>query len=479
MLLTSQKRLIEAIGVIHIIGIGGIGMSGIAEILHNLGYPVQGSDLSSNANTTRLEAIGIKIFYDHNENNVQDTGVIVRSTAVKESNPEIQYALANKIPVISRSEMLAEIMRMKIGVAISGTHGKTTTTSLVSCMFEAANMQPTVINGGIINTVGTNAYVGSGDYIIAEADESDATFIHIPSTIGVITNIDPEHLDYYGSFENAKQAYRTFIQNLPFYGFGVLCTDHPEVKAISSEIKHRKVVTYGLEEGANFQAININVTAEGSYFDVQLHKGKLHEVMTGFYLPTPGFHNVQNALAAVAIAFELGFDRDIIINGFKQFQGVGRRFTKTGEVHGILVVDDYAHHPKEVEATLKTARIVANNRNGRVVAVLQPHRYTRLANLFDDFASCFNDADIVYISDIYSAGEQPIAGISSGELVKAIAKTNKQCFHFVGEHDLPSILAEKVKTDDIILCMGAGTITKWAYNLPEALKACIEEYEKA
>jgi UDP-N-acetylmuramate--alanine ligase len=470
---THNNGLFKTVGIIHFIGIGGIGMSGIAEILHNLGYKVQGSDMSANANVTRLQHMGINVTIGHTGENIGNAAVIVKSSAVKDSNPEIIAARTRQIPVVKRAEMLAELMRLKTSIAIAGTHGKTTTTSLVAAMFETANLHPTVINGGIINSCGTNAYLGSGDYLIAEADESDGTFIKVPSSIAVITNIDPEHLDYYGSFDVLRAAFRSFIEQLPFYGFAILCKDHPEVEALIPLITDRKIITYGIDSDADIKAVNIRKNANGSVFDVEIsarYNGE-KRTLTNVALPMPGIHNVQNSLSAIAIALELKFDDAIIINGFSQFGGVKRRFTKTGEIDGITVIDDYGHHPKEIEATLRTARDVVS-KQGRVIAVMQPHRYSRVHDLFSDFTKCFADADIVLVADIYSAGEEAIPGITRDVLVAAIRQA--------GEHpdvrilESPQHLAATVhsiaKNGDFVVCLGAGTITAWAATLPGELE---------
>lgn len=465
-----SKLMLNYTGLIHFSGIGGIGMSGIAEILHNLGYNIQGSDKSDNYVIERLRKLGIKIFLDQTAGNIEEISLLVRSTAVKDNNEEVIAARAAKIPVISRTEMLAELMRLKICVAISGTHGKTTTTSLTACMFEAANKNPTVINGGIINHRNTNAYLGDGDFLIAEADESDATFIKIPSTIGVITNIDPEHLDYYGTFENLKNAFRSFISNLPFYGFGVLCIDHPLVRELADNIRERKIITYGISsEDADIRAVNIRQDLSGSMFDVVVSdklKSKTR-ILNNIKLPTPGLHNVLNSLAPIAVALELDFKEADIIKGFESFGGVKRRFTLTGEYNGTKFIDDYAHHPEEVRVTLQTAKSVASQNNGKVIAIFQPHRYTRLQNLFSDFVGCFGDSDILYIADVYSAGEAQIDNLSKELLVSAIKQSNAHPDPrlLLSPDDLPDIVRKHAKPNDIVIFMGAGSITYWANDI--------------
>lgn len=467
-----------SIGAIHFIGIGGIGMSGIAEILHNLGYSVQGSDLSESYVTERLKRLGIKVLLGHSKDNVENAAIIVKSTAVKPDNPEIIRASELGLPIIKRSEMLAELMRFKHSISISGTHGKTTTTSLVAKLFESVGYNPTVINGGIINTKGTNAYIGDSDYLIAEADESDGTFINVPSYVGVITNIDPEHLDYYETFENSIAAYRKFIKNLPFYGFGVLCYDHPIVRQLGQSIRERKVISYGIDSvDCDVRAVNIKTNAMGSTFDV-LISGKYQQnrklnfaEIKNVELHLHGMHNILNTLSAIAIGIEKGFSPDKIAEAFKNFGGVKRRFTKTGEVDGISIIDDYAHHPVEIKATLNTARQVANLNNGKVIAVVQPHRYTRLRDLMDEFSLSFIDADNVIVTDVYSAGEEAIPGVTSEELSKRIVNNLKKNVIYLNDHEkLADTINNLAKSNDLVVLLGAGNITKWAYELPNQIK---------
>jgi UDP-N-acetylmuramate--alanine ligase len=470
-----SRLLLNYKGTIHFSGIGGIGMSGIAEILHNLGFKIQGSDISENANTKRLADFGIKIFIGQIKDNLKDASLMVKSTAVKENNPEFVEARTKKIPIVTRTEMLAELMRLKISVAISGSHGKTTTTSLVAAIFENAGLKPTVINGGIINTHGTNAYLGDGDYLVAEADESDATFIKIPSTIGVVTNIDPEHLDYYGTFEELKKAFETFISNLPFYGFGVLCIDHPVVKEMAEKTLDRKVITYSMKnDKADIVAKNVRHEIFQSIFDVKISEkiNYPHREIKNIKLPIPGIHNISNALAGIAIATELNIDKQKIITAFENFKGVKRRFTYTGEYKGIKFFDDYAHHPEEVKATLHTAREVANNTGGKVIAIFQPHRYSRTKDLFNEFVKCFTDADIIYIADIYAASEEPIPTLNKELIVNAIkqSKSHKDARLLESPDDLVKIVKDNAEKNDIVIFMGAGSITKWANEIPEKLK---------
>jgi UDP-N-acetylmuramate--alanine ligase len=471
-----EKMMLANIGTIHFVGIGGIGMSGIAEILMNLGCTVQGSDLYENDNVKRLKTLGIKVYIGQDKNNIVDAHVIVKSTAVKDDNPEIIAARKFNIPVIKRAEMLAELMRFKISIGITGTHGKTTTTSLVGALFEAAELNPTVINGGIINAKGTNAYLGSGDYLIAEADESDETFIKVPCTIGAITNIEAEHLDHYGSFENLKNAYIKFIENIPFYGFVVACKDHEVTASLISNISDREILTYGIaSQGLDVKAINIRNEASYSEFDVILSSriAGVEKTIKNIHLPMVGLHNVLNSLAAIAIAAKLNFSDNIIKNGFKAFRGVKRRFTKVAEIGGVTIIDDYAHHPTEIKATLQTAKIAIHKTNGaRIIAIAQPHRYSRLQDLFSEFTHCFELADVVIIADIYSAGEKPIPGVSKDVLASAIKQVspNKDVRALQSGDKLAALISEIAQPGDIALCMGAGTISKWAYKLPQELE---------
>lgn len=474
----AYKVFPQDIGVIHFIGIGGIGMSGMAEILHQLGYKIQGSDPADNYVTERLKKAGMKVFNQHLPENVRNASLIVKSTAIKDSCPEIIAGKQLGIPIIKRAEMLAELMRFKHSISISGTHGKTTTTSIVASLFEAADLKPTVINGGIINANKTNAYLGEGHYLIAEADESDGTFIRVPSYVGVITNIDPEHLDYYGTFDKAKAAYKTFIENLPFYGFGVLCYDHPTVRELGNEITDRRVITYGISSSdVDFRAENIEQTIEGSIFDVvmsdkYIQKKKLSfSTIKGLKIKSHGKHNVQNSLAAIAIAVEKGFATEVIKQGLLNFEGVKRRFTMTGKVDDIVIIDDYAHHPVEIKATLDAAKGLVKHSNSKVIAVLQPHRYSRLHGLMEDFSTCLKDADHVIIADVYAAGEAPIANVNADELIKHVKHNAKQeAIKLNSPTDLAEIINKLAKKHDLVVFLGAGNITKWAYDLPEQLQ---------
>ena len=462
------------IGTIHFVGIGGIGMSGIAEVMNNLGYKVQGSDIAEGAGVERLRARGIEVFIGHDAGNLGDAAVVVTSTAVKRTNPEVAAALERRIPVVRRAEMLAELMRLKRSVAVAGTHGKTTTTSMVAALLDAGGIDPTVINGGIIESYGSNARLGASDWMVVEADESDGSFLRLDGTIAVVTNIDPEHLDHYGDFEAVKAAFVQFIENVPFYGLAVLCLDHPEVQNVIARVRDRRVLTYGLSPHADLTAENIASDGATSRFDALLRDRDGGERrIENIRLPMPGRHNVQNALAAIGVAIELGCTDDMIRAGFGRFSGVRRRFTQVGEVLGAKVIDDYAHHPVEIRAVLSAARdAVARNPGGRVIAVVQPHRYTRLRDLMTEFQSAFSDADIVFAAPVYPAGEEPIEGVDATALVAGMkARGHRQAGTVEGPDDLAQQLAAIVSSGDIVVCLGAGDITKWAAGLAPAMEA--------
>ncbi|AXO13907.1 UDP-N-acetylmuramate--L-alanine ligase [Thalassospira indica] len=459
------------IGTIHFVGIGGIGMSGIAEILNNLGYSVQGSDISDNANVQRLRALGIKVFVGHKEENVEDAKVVVISTAVKPTNPEVVAARAAMIPVVRRAEMLAELMRLKAAIAIGGTHGKTTTTSLVATMLDAAGLDPTVINGGIINSYGTNARLGEGDWMVVEADESDGTFVKVPSTISVVTNIDPEHLDHWKDFDQLREAFKNFVQNIPFYGFAVLCIDHPEVQALIGRVTDRRIFTFGFSPQADVRAVSVRTNIGDTVFDVVIRERVDSEerVIKDVRLPMVGDHNVSNSLAAITVALELGIPDEKIVSAFDGFTGVKRRFTKTGEVDGVTIIDDYGHHPVEIKAVLKAARQATQN---NVIAVVQPHRYSRLHDLFEDFCTCFNDADSVIVADVYEAGESPIEGASRDALVEGLRnRGHRHVSALEGPEKLAEFIKAEAKPGDLVVCLGAGSISAWANALPAQLEA--------
>ena len=465
-----MKEMPLTIGTIHFVGIGGIGMSGIAEVMHNLGYTVQGSDIAASANVKRLEDLGIRVAIGHAAENVAQADVVVISSAVKADNPEVVAARSRLVPVVRRAEMLGELMRLKWSIAVGGTHGKTTTTSLISAILDHAEYDPTVINGGIINAYGTNARLGAGEWMVVEADESDGTFVKLPATIAVVTNIDPEHLDFYGDFEKVKAAFKTFVENIPFYGFAALCIDHPEVQAMIGQVTDRRIVTYGMSPQAEVRGENVRQGPGGAQFDVVLsarsgEQGRLE----GVRLPMFGEHNVQNALAGIAVATEMGIPAGTVVEGLAGFTGVKRRFTKTGEVDGVTVIDDYGHHPVEIVAVLRAARAATR---GRVIAVVQPHRYTRLMDLFEDFCASFNDADTVIVADVHAAGEAPIEGVNRDALVDGLRTRGHRSVEALPDPEaLPHLIAERTQPGDLVVCLGAGTITNWANELPAALAA--------
>ena len=449
-------------GLLHFIGIGGIGMSGMAEILAHLGYRVQGSDAASGANLNRLNAKGIKTFIGHKAENINGAVAIVASSAIKPDNPEIQAARALKIPIVRRPDMLAEIVRLKWSVAISGTHGKTTTTTMVAALLEAGGIDPTVINGGIVNAYGSNTRIGGGDWVVVEADESDGTFLKLRATIAIVTNIDPEHLDYYHTTEALHAAFTQFVTSVPFYGLAVLCLDHPVVQSLLPHVIDRRVVTYGFNPQADLRAMNIRQDGGNSVFD--LHTP--HETIVDLTLPMVGEHNVQNALAAIAVARHLGIPTTAIRAGLAGFSGVKRRFTEVGIVGGVRIIDDYGHHPVEIAAVLKAARSVTA---GKVIAVVQPHRYTRVRDLWDNFAGCMFDADTVLLTPIYEAGESPLEGITHTALADAIRSHGHKDVSLTSEADLASHIKAKAKPGDIVVCLGAGSITYWAAELAEKI----------
>ena len=465
-----MKALGIDIGTIHFVGIGGIGMSGIAEVMHQLGYKVQGSDVAEGYVVEGLRKAGIPVMIGHDADNLGDAAVVVCSTAIKDDNPEIAAAAELRLPRVRRAEMLAELMRMQKTIAVAGTHGKTTTTSMIAAMLDAGGLDPTVINGGIINAYGSNARLGKSDWMVVEADESDGSFLRLDGTIAVVTNVDPEHLEHYGSFEHVKDAFVEFVENVPFYGLAVMCVDHPEVQSVLSRIRDRRVVTYGFSALADLRADNVTPFPGGSRFDVVvLERDGTRRTIEGISLPMPGRHNVQNALAAIAVGQELGLDDATIARGFERFDGVKRRFTRVGEVGGAVVIDDYAHHPVEIRAVLSAAREGAE---GRVIAVVQPHRFTRLESLMEDFQNAFNDADIVYVAPVYAAGEQPIEGIDSAALAEGLRARGHRMVKAVADSgDLAVSLRDIAADGDIIICMGAGDITKWAAGLADGITA--------
>ncbi|MGM0559965.1 MAG: UDP-N-acetylmuramate--L-alanine ligase [Pseudomonadota bacterium] len=465
------------IGVLHFVGIGGIGMSGIAEILHNLGYKVQGSDIAESPNVRRLRELGIPVHIGHAEENIEKAQVVVISSAVKSDNPEVQAARSRALPVVRRAEMLGELMRLKSSIAVAGTHGKTTTTSMVAALLDAAGLDPTVVNGGIINAYGTNARLGQGDWIAVEADESDGTFVKLPATIALVTNIDPEHMEHYGSVENLHRAFESFVENIPFYGFAICCVDHPAVQSLIARIEDRRVVTYGFSTQADVRGENLRLSPEGSYFDVVIvaRDGSETDRIADLFLPMMGQHNVQNALAVVALAVQMGIAEKQLRAGLSGFGGVKRRFTRTGEAGGITVIDDYAHHPVEISAVLKAARQATH---GKVIAVMQPHRYSRLKDLFEDFCTCFNEADHVVVADVYAAGEVPLEGADRDALVEGLrAHGHRHVTPLPGQEVLARTVADLAEPGDLVVCMGAGSITNWAQSLPQELARELEEVQ--
>ncbi|MES0882416.1 UDP-N-acetylmuramate--L-alanine ligase [Roseibium sp. SCP14] len=463
-------KMPQDIGPVHFVGIGGIGMSGIAEVLKTLGYQVHGSDMAENANVQRLRSHGIKVMVGHAAENLGDAEVLVVSSAIKKDNPELVAAREKLIPVVRRAEMLAELMRFKQSIAIGGTHGKTTTTSMVAALLDAGNLDPTVINGGIINAYGTNARMGEGDWMVVEADESDGTFVKLPADVAVVTNIDPEHLDHYGDFDGVKDAFRQFVENVPFYGFAVMCLDHPEVQTMIGTIEDRRVVTYGTNPQADVRYTDVSMDGGKSIFSVAIRDRRNDQIieLKNLELPMPGLHNVSNATAAIAVASQLGVGAEDLEKGISAFGGVKRRFTHTGTVNGVQIFDDYGHHPVEIKAVLHAAR---ESTKGKVIAIMQPHRYTRLHSLFDDFSNCFNDADTVIISPVYAAGEQPIEGALHTDLVSGLkTRGHRHAQAIEGPEELPALIKDVAEPGDFVVCLGAGNITQWAYALPKQLE---------
>ncbi len=463
-------KMPREIGPVHFVGIGGIGMSGIAEILHSQGYKVRGSDMAGNPNVLRLRDMGIEVAIGHDGGNLGDAAVVVISSAIKNDNLELMEARRRALPVVRRAEMLAEIMRFKNAIAIGGTHGKTTTTSLVSALLDAAEMDPTVINGGIINAYGTNARLGSGEWMVVEADESDGTFTKLPADVAVVTNMDPEHLDHYGDFEQVKRAFYHFVENVPFYGFAVMCTDHPEVQALVGEIQDRRVITYGQNPQADVRILNFSNKNGSCEFDVELRDRVSGEQknINGVRLPMPGLHNALNATAAIAVADQLGVAAGAICRGLLEFSGVKRRFTKTGELDGMVIIDDYGHHPVEISYVLEAARQSAEN---QVIAVVQPHRYSRLSELFEEFAACFNDADTVIVAPVFAAGENEMEGVSHRELARRIRALGHRDVRTIdGPEMLAPMVYERAGKGDYVVCLGAGNISQWAQKLPDELR---------
>ena len=464
--MTPATKLPTDVGPIHFVGIGGIGMSGIAEVLLNLGYQVQGSDLKRSKITDRLACLGATIFEGQKAENLEHAAVVVISSAIKPGNAELDEARLKGLPVVRRAEMLAELMRLKSNVAVAGTHGKTTTTTMVATLLDAGDFDPTVVNGGIIHAYGSNARMGQGEWMVVEADESDGTFNRLPATVAIVTNIDPEHMEHWGDFDRLRDGFYDFVSNIPFYGVAVCCTDHDEVQKLVGRITDRRVITYGFNAQADVRALNLTYKAGSAHFDVALQaEDKVIESCT---LPMPGDHNVSNALSAVAVARHLGMKMDQIRDALANFGGVNRRFTKVGEVGGVTIIDDYGHHPVEIAAVLKAARQATE---GRIIAVHQPHRYTRLHSLFDDFCACFNEADVVAIAEVFAAGEDRIEGATRDDLVAGLIRHgHRHARAILDEDDLERLVREQARPGDMVVCLGAGTISAWANGLPERLK---------
>jgi UDP-N-acetylmuramate--alanine ligase len=465
--MSAATKLPTDVGPIHFVGIGGIGMSGIAEVLLDHGYDVQGSDLRTTQITERLRGMGARVFEGQRAGNLDGAEVVVISSAIRPGNPELDEARRRGLPVVRRAEMLAELMRLKSNIAVAGTHGKTTTTTLVAELLVRGGIDPTVVNGGIIHAYGSNARMGQGEWMVVEADESDGTFNRLPATIAIVTNIDPEHMEHWGDFDRLRQGFHDFVSNIPFYGVAVCCTDHPEVQALVGRITDRRVITYGFNAQADVRAVNLHYERGVAHFDIALQaEGRMIE---GCSLPMPGDHNVSNALAAVAVARHLGMNTDAIRAALASFGGVNRRFTRVGEAGGVTVIDDYGHHPVEIAAVLRAARQACE---GRIIAVHQPHRSSRLSSLFDDFCGCFNEADVVGIADVYAAGEEPIPGASRDDLVAGLTRHGHRHAVAIGnEDDLERLVRAEARPGDMVVCLGAGTISAWANGLPGRLKA--------
>jgi UDP-N-acetylmuramate--alanine ligase len=465
-----KVRLPFQSGVMHFVGIGGIGMSGIAAVMKNLGYDVRGSDVADSATVKELREKGIPVAIGHKATNIEGAGAVVVSTAIRRDNPEVLAARARHIPVVRRADMLAELMRLKWTISVAGTHGKTTTTTMVAALLDEAGLDPTVINGGVINAYGANARIGEGDWMVVEADESDGSFLRLPTTVAVVTNIDPEHLDHWGGFENLRRGFDQFIENTPFYGFGVVCLDHPEVQALVGRVTDRRLITYGVNPQADVRVENVAFEGGGAVFDIHFRgRGEAEVRLERLRLPMPGAHNVLNAVAAAIVARKVGASPEAIRNGIAKFAGVKRRFTKVGEWRGATIIDDYGHHPVEIAAVLRAARNVAT---GKIIAIVQPHRYTRLRDLMDQFCSCLNEADIAFVTDVYAAGETPIDGVSQAAFVAgAAAQGHRDVRALASLNDLPKEIAKIAERGDYIVLLGAGDITKHANGLADALKA--------
>ena len=460
-----MTKFSKDIGTIHFVGIGGIGMSGIAEVLFDLGYKITGSDIAASSNIDRLIKIGIKINIGQDAKNIVNVSILVISSAIRENNPELIAAYLKKIPIVRRADMLAELMRFKKSIAIGGSHGKTTTTSFVSALLEGAKLDPTVVNGGIIEAYGTNARLGKSDWMVVEADESDGTFNRLPATYVIITNIDREHLDFYKSFDNLLRAFRNFVENIPFYGAAFICTDFPDTENLYKDIKYRKLISFGFNEKADVKAFNIKINNNLTYFDVFINKSDIIESRTiqNIIIPLPGDYNIRNALGAIAIALELGIKEDIIKKSLLEFKGVERRFSFVGNVNGISIIDDYAHHPTEIKNTINAARSLCS---GKLIVIFEPHRYSRIIDLYDDFINSFDKTDFLFVTNIYAAGEKYIEGVSKETIIQSIKDTgHKNVSFFENEDCMEKELIQIAHKNDFIVFLGAGAISKKARAL--------------
>ena len=465
-----MSHLPQNLGVIHFIGIGGIGMSGIAEILIQSGYLVQGSDINISDNTNRLKKIGVKIFIGQKSSNINNAKIIVVSTAITNTNIELIAAKKMFLPIVHRAEMLGELMRLKQSIAVGGTHGKTTTTSLISRIIEQNGMDPTIINGGIISSLGSNAKLGGGEWMIVEADESDGSFAKLNPTVAVVTNIDLEHLDHHGNEKKLEHAFFNFVSSIPFYGFICLCIDHPRVQKLISKLEDKKVITFGLSANADIRATNIIYKNNCMNFDLNISKRlNTNTQVYNIEFSMIGLHNIQNALAAISIGLELNIPIESIQNSLKTFNGVQRRFEKVGDYNGSLIIDDYGHHPVEISSALSAARLIAPK--NKIISIFQPHRYSRLRDLFEDFCSCFNDSDQVLLLDVYPAGEKVIKKFESINLAEGLIKYGHKKVSYVKDSNkLANIIKDNLIPGDLVICLGAGTITKIANNLEYDLK---------
>ena len=464
-----MSKFMKDLGTIHLIGIGGIGMSSIAEVLINLGYKITGSDIALNKNVQRLQELGVKIYIGENAKHLKDASIVVISSAIKNNNVELNAAYVKRIPVIRRADMLAELMRFKKSIAIGGTHGKTTTTSLISAILDNAKYDPTVVNGGIIEAYGSNARLGKGDWMVVEADESDGTFTRLPSTYVVVTNIDKEHLDFYGNKNNLYRAFMHFIENIPFYGVAFLCIDNADTQKLYKEIKYRKLVSYGFNNQANVKAINLSVRNGLTNFDVKIDGNEKlkNKIIKNISITMPGKHNVRNALASIALAIELGINTNIIKDTLKNFKGVERRFSIIGNKKGVTYIDDYAHHPTEISSVLEAAKSICE---GKLIAIFEPHRYSRINNLFDEFSVSFHDADILFVTEIYEAGEKNKLKINKNKIINSILSAgHKDVRGLDNFNDLLLMLENITNIGDYVIFLGAGSISRNARKMVEKI----------